>query len=243
MSLVKRDSEQARRAALFQSVMASPSCDKQSRTPDLNAAASDPSAAMPDELAMRKSQLADRIAELEAALVAAADERDSACAAALARGRAEGMAAAESREAERSEALKVALADIQASLERRIGEERDLAIDIARAALDRLFGDPALYRGMVEETARRHAASLARGTIVALRVSASDFPDPAALAALPSLGNQVRVEADPNLDSGACIFDLSLGSLDASLSHQAAVIEAVFDQSLPGRSAPRAVSA
>lgn len=243
MTLVKRDSVQARRAAIFRSGTVEHLRENPADTSGFTAVSEDPPAATPDEAAIRQRRLEDRVSELEAALIAAGEEQEKACAAALARGREDGLAAAESREAERSEALRSTLAEMQASLERRIGEERDLAIDIARAALDRLFGDPALYRGMVEETARRQAASLARGTIVALRVSASDFPDPSALASLPQLGKQVRVEADPDLESGACVFDLSLGSLDASLDRQAAVIEAVFDQSLQGRPASRAVSA
>lgn len=230
MTLIKRGSPLASRAADYR--VAAPSL---ARPADI-APDTEP-AEQADPREQRIAELTGRVAELEAALEAASGGHEEACSAAYERGRADGTEAAETLEHERLAALNSALEAAVAALGRHIDQERDVAVDIARGALDRLFADPSLYAGMVAETARRQASSLARGSILALRVSATDFPDPGALALLPALGADVRVEADASLASGACLFDLTLGSLDASIAQQAAVIANILGQS-EGKAVP-----
>ncbi len=229
MTLIKGGTALAQRASAFRTG-APVSRDATGRVNDAAPPAAGASFTEPNAHEREKTALAARIDGLEAALRAAEEQRETACAEAFKQGRDEGLAAAETREQERLDAVKGALAKALAALEREIDEGRDLAIDIARAALDRLVADPSLYHGLVTETARRNAAGLQRSSIIRLRVSRADFPDAAALTALPPLGHHVKIEADPALEPGACIFDLSLGSLDASIPRQFATIEGVLEQ-------------
>ncbi len=234
MTLIKRSSALAGRAAAFRA-----------DTAPARRGFGDPLAPPPqddgtgdgiDDTRERYMQLLEaRIAELEAALRDGESEREDASADAFRRGHAEGreegLAAAATREQERVEAVQDAVAKAVSTIDRKIDGERDLAIDIARAALDRILADPAMYHGLVAETARRHAAALQRGTILRLRVSPLDFPDASALEVLPRLSGGAVVEADPSIEAGSCIFDLTLGSLDASIPRQLIAIDEVFEKS------------
>jgi len=226
VTLIKGDSMRARAATPFRSGRA--------RGPDIAPLAEgtvEAAAEAQEDLAAAELQrLSRRIAELEIALTAAATEQERATAAALARGKEEGLAAAQSADAERLSMLREAVGEAIGRIESRFAEERDIAIEIAHSALDRIFADTTQYRPMVVETARRNAAKLMRGTILGLRVSATDFPDADSLTALPALGIGIQAEADPSLGPGACIFDLTLGTLDASIPNQVAVVEQLFER-------------
>lgn len=183
-----------------------------------------------DRQAQQLASLRANITELETKLDDMQARQREECAEAFERGRTEGLALAESREAERLVLLNDSLGNFVREVSDRIDRDRDLAIDIARAAIARVVANPELYHGLVTETARRNAANLLQSTLIRLRVSPTDFPDTEALAMLPALGAHVGVEADPALDAGACIFDLSLGSLDASIPRQFVAIENALDQ-------------
>lgn len=228
MTLIKSDSAAAKRAEAFRpaSATAAPIATDRRTARKIEFGGD-----TIDERDLQVRTLTDQLREVEATLHTVREQNEADCAQAFERGREEGRGEAEKGERERTGALKGAVADALATLEQKIDRERDLAIDIARAALDRIVTDPSLYHGLVAETASRHAAALQRGSIVALRVSPTDFPDADALAALPQLGPHAKIEADPSLDAGACIFDLSLGSFDASLPRQLAAIEGIFEQS------------
>lgn len=227
MTLIKGNSAIAKRAAAFRS----PSVAAEVASARHQVAIqNDITAEAEDKQGAQVRALTDQVEALEAALRTAQDQNEIDRAEAFEQGREEGLAAAETREHERIAVLQGAVTEALATLERKVDQERDLAIDIARAALDRVVADPALYHGLVAETARRHAAGLQRGSIVGLRVSPIDFPDADALAALPQLGTHAKVEADPALEAGACIFDLSLGSFDVSIPRQLAAIEGALEQ-------------
>ncbi|WP_332819472.1 FliH/SctL family protein [Sphingopyxis sp.] len=228
MTLIKGDTALAKRAAAFRSRTSQP--DRAFAANGTTIPIIEDATPESDDRGRQIQALLAQIDEMEAAVRAAQGRHEAECAEARERGREAGFAAATTREQERVDALKGAIGEALATLERKIDSERDLAIDIARAALDRIVADPSLYHGLVTETARRNAAGLQRSSIVGLRVSVADFPDANALAALPPLGNHVKVEADPSLEPGACIFDLSLGSLDASIPRQLAAIEGALEQ-------------
>lgn len=228
MTLIKGGTASAKRAAAFRPRTPPPA--NMLTEHDATMAFIEEATMQSDDYGRQMHMLTNRIDEMEDAMQAAQDRHEAECAEAREHGLKEGFAAATTREQERIDILKGAVSEALATLERKIDSERDLAIDIARAALDRIVADPSLYRGLVTETARRNAAGLQRSSIVGLRVSVADFPDADALAALPPLGNHVKVEADPSLEPGACIFDLSLGSLDASIPRQLAAIEVALEQ-------------
>lgn len=220
MTVIKATNAAARRAARFPA-------DGAASASNALASSSPPPR---DIVADKVEQLVARVAELEAMLRRSEEEKTALAEKMRDEGRREGEAAASTRDRERLELLAKRLGEAVAGVESAIDARRDIAIEIARAALERLFADPELYTGMVAETARRQAAGLARGTVVALRVSAADFPDAAALSLLPDFGEMVRIETEADLPSGACLFDLRLGTLDASLPRQWEAIGALLDR-------------
>ena len=219
MALIRRDSDKAARAAALAVALA----DGRSLHdgPTREAPQLDPRDAALQDMAARNSQLEAALAKARLDIERVSEEKFEA-------GRQAGRQEATSRETERVRALDSALKGAQTSLERQLGAERDLAIEIALEALRRVLGDPVHYRDLVRQTARVHAAAIERGTLVRLVVSAGDFTEAAALAELGQVLGQVRVEADCAMPAGTCRFDLSLGKLDASIPAQAQAIEALL---------------
>lgn len=211
MTVLKRDSGSAERAARFGATRAH----------------APPSLAI-DPLVAEVERLRERLAARDREFAAQADDAEASRTAALARGRNEGRAEAASGEQDRLAALADGIERALSSLSDRIAGERDLAIDIAEAALTAMVGDAIPYRALVAATAARHAAALSHGAIVRLLVSAQDFPDDAALATLPGFDRVVEVIADPALSAGACRFELTLGALDASIPTQVAALTRIM---------------
>lgn len=170
--------------------------------------------------------------EAVAALSRRLEEQAAAHEEALARTRSaaleEGRAAATSSEADRVAVLREASAKALALAGDQLAGQCDLAIAIARAALVRILGDETLYPRLVADTVARWKDQLATGDIVALRVSAKDFTDPAMVAGLQDALPGVAVTALADLAPGSCLFDLRLGALDASIPLQAAEADALL---------------
>ena len=171
-----------------------------------------------------------RIAQLEQELATLRDDTEQAVVKAEQQGYDRGLEVASRLEDEKLAALGKSLEDgLQGALGVVEGETA-LAIEIAREALTRILGDPAQYQSAIVAIARHWAKHISASSIVRLRVSDEDFPvvdnaDPLAL-----FGNQFEVVRDATLAQGACLFDLVLGRLDASVPRQLAEVNALFDR-------------
>lgn len=228
MTLVKR-SEAARAAIASYRAPSDPVSNMPAATPMAESAAAAladrPSEAAasdrPDAADLANAAIARlerRIAELEA-------ERDRLVAKARDEGYAAGSAAAATREEERAALLGQALDRAVETVSARIGAERDIAVELARAALSRLFADPAHFQTMVGQTIALWSGRLSSDTIVGIRVSPLDFPDGSALDDIRAANRRTEIATDASLAAGACEFDLTLGRLDASIPQQAAAVE------------------
>jgi flagellar biosynthesis/type III secretory pathway protein FliH len=69
-------------------------------------------------------------------------------------------------------------------------------------------------------TAQHWKNELAEGSILRVRVSSDDFTDQSSLDALQAEFANVEVVPQLDLKPGACLFDLKLGALDASINVQ-----------------------
>lgn len=172
--------------------------------------------------------MAQRILELEDALERERARRQEACDAAFIEGSEKGRAEAESDADERlrllGEGIVTAAADCAAAIDQR----GDVAVTIARTALARILGDVADYPVLVEAIIRHHVAQVSAGSVVGVRVSASDFTDEARLAVLAAEQGGLRIERDSKLAAGSCLFDLTLGMIDASVPLQANAVETLL---------------
>jgi flagellar biosynthesis/type III secretory pathway protein FliH len=179
----------------------------------------------------RIEALEHEVAELRSALAAQRIESEKAVKAARAEGEREGRAAADDA-ADRQIALLGK--GVDAALERweaRLGDIDVLAPSLARAALAKLFDGAEAPKRFVAGLIARQMRDLRRDSLIAIRVSARDFADPEALAALGEAAGtgSVRLVADGDLAPGECRIDLQLGHLDIGAGTQWAQVAAYLD--------------
>jgi flagellar assembly protein FliH len=161
--------------------------------------------ALSDQLAAKDRELAD----LRKAMVQTRQES-------LGEGRAIGLAEAESREAERLGALEKSLAEGVAQLAGSLEALEPLALLVARESLDKILGDPDAYAELISGLVRRQLAGMKDQSVLAVEVSAEDFPDADALASLVTdlARPAVTVAVGEDLASGCCRLRLKLGGVE-----------------------------
>ena len=165
----------------------------------------------------RLEQLERENQELRSALAAQRLESEQSVKAARAEGERQGRAAADD----------AAVAHWQD----RLADLDGLAPSLARAALGKLFEAGPDQIGFVTAVLARQMRLLRRESLVAIRVSARDFKDEAALASLAADAGtgSVRVVADADLAAGECRIDLQLGHIDVGAATQWAQLAAFLD--------------
>ncbi|MGU7783219.1 FliH/SctL family protein [Burkholderia sp. PU8-34] len=169
--------------------------------------------------APERNALNARVAELEALLADSRAALDTRADEAFERGAETARRQFVRSETERAEIFQVCVADARRALTQKLDAMETLAIDLSLAALERVLGNPDDYASLVVATIRHRMALLAEGSVLAIRVSAADFPDASALEKIET-GSHVELVADPALQEGACLIDLQLGRIDASISRQ-----------------------
>ena len=185
--------------------------------------------------------LAGEIDRLES-LLDARDEIIAKHAAALAAARAEGEtvgreaaeAAFEEERAEALERLESGLGEAQAELRQALVQTGDLALLVARQALERLFGDPNARAETVVALIAHQLAQMEREAVLAVEVSRVDFPDTREIASLAErLGLPPgSLKAPLELGAGACRMRLRLGTLELGIDRQWATVRALLDEYL-----------
>lgn len=188
-------------------------------------------AALHERRSEREAALEEEIDALGAALAQQRDAAAEAEAQAREEGRREGRAAADEAAAERRATLEEALAALRAGLDVRLDGIEQLAALLARAALARLFDEWCDGAEFVQRSLARQLALLRRETVLAVHVSAADFGDEAALAALAARANAtgIALRADTALPSGGCRIDLRLGHVDLARCRQWRQLAALLD--------------
>lgn len=240
MPLIKHHSGTARLAAPFST-----------ETDTRNYSASEASAELPtathihtghgDSEAADSSSYLERIAELEETLRKADRDSEAMQNAAFERGRSKGLEDAEDASHELLALLETALTKAHAAIGEKIDSQRDIAVALTRAILSEIFADQSIYADMVASVAQRWSENLTDETSLKLRVSREDFPDEAALTVLQNqlcrpmdsgtqYQDRIDLRADPALESGACIFNVRLGQLDASIPLQAAAADQLLEE-------------
>jgi flagellar assembly protein FliH len=194
------------------------------RGPDRNSART-------EELDRHCMALEAQIADLRHQLHEAEQAAETRIREALERGRDEGKEQAESGERLRLEALGNALGGIGREHGERLGDCELLALQLARTAMSRIFGeDEGRLAGQVSATLRHHLGRVQPELVVGVRVSPEDFPDEAGFAALAQEHRAVALRKDPDLASGECEIDLKLGRIDIGLAGQWQRLSAYFDE-------------
>jgi type III secretion protein L len=162
------------------------------------------------------------IEALRAALVGARTAAGEAETLAREEGRREGAEARQDADAERFALLDAGIGAATSQFEARLLASEQLALALARAALAKLFDQWEDASELVTRTLARQLANLRRESVLAVRVSAADFPDESARSALAARAatGSISILADPDLQSGGCRLDLQVGHLDLGLETQ-----------------------
>jgi flagellar assembly protein FliH len=176
----------------------------------------------------RISRLEGEIAALRDAFAKAEADASEAIAEAHEQGIAEGLAKAEGREAERIDALRKGLSSAGQRFEAKLATLDGLAPQLARAALEKLFGAVDDWSPMVEAMLARQLATLRRARIVAVQVSPADFSDPGAVEALS--GSDLCAALDSDLRAGAARIECKLGQIDLDVRDGWGKLSALLDE-------------
>lgn len=169
--------------------------------------------------------------ELRAALAAQRVESEKAVKAARAEGERLGKAAADDSSEKQLDLVGKGVTAAVAHWQARLDDLDGLAPALARAALGKLFDADEDQVRFVAQVIERQMRLLRRESLVAIRVSAGDFKDEQALAALGAEAGagSVRIVADADLASGQCRIDLQLGHIDIGAGTQWAEVAAFLD--------------
>jgi flagellar biosynthesis/type III secretory pathway protein FliH len=147
-----------------------------------------------------------------------------------------GEASAKSLEEEKLKALQAGLRLSGEALATRLEELEALAVLVARTALSKLFDESQDQRERIAGLIARQLRDLRRECILAVRVSAQDFGDEAALADLSKDARcgSIRVIADGDLPAGDCRLDLKLGHVEIGPRAQWSELATLLGQFLGG---------
>lgn len=176
------------------------------------------------------------IEELRGALAAQRVAGEQAVAAARTEGERAGRTAAGDGVDKQLALLGKGVEAAVAAWQERLVDLDGLAPALARAALGKLFDGGEDHSRFVAGAIARQMRLLRRESLVAIRVSARDFRDEPALAALAAEAGagSVRVVADADLASGECRIDLQLGHVDVGVGTQWAQLAAFLDELAAG---------
>jgi type III secretion protein L len=165
-------------------------------------------------------ELEAAIAELRQRLADAESEADEREDAAFERGRREGEDLATGETEKRLELLRKGVDALQQSHSDRLAEYELLALQLARTALTRVFGDEGQRTEMVTQAITQRLASIKRKLVVRVSVSARDFRSKEELETLTARLPGFEIVPDKALDAGGCLVDLRLGTIDLGLPGQ-----------------------
>lgn len=170
----------------------------------------------PSELEQLKTYAADLEKQLEHARAEFEKQRKEG----FAEGLLEGHKRAQDKEQEKLDLLTQGISEARDLLSDRVDQSQSLAIAIAHAALARIIGNRGSYADLVADIIIHRATELKAELILGVKVSSEDFRNQAALEELGQKTGRTDISAHHSLQSGACLFALSLGHMDASLPTQ-----------------------
>jgi flagellar biosynthesis/type III secretory pathway protein FliH len=155
-------------------------------------------------------------------------------------GRKAGLAEAEKHEAERVQVLDKAVAQALERYSDALSGLESLGALLARAVLDRLFGEQGTRAAEVAAILRRQMAEIEARSLVRIEVSQADFPDAAAAAALAEMLGRpgLEIAASDQLAAGDCRLKLVLGTLEAGLGEQWGALRRLLDGAEDGAGRP-----
>jgi flagellar biosynthesis/type III secretory pathway protein FliH len=169
---------------------------------------------------------------LRSALAEAAEKARAEEGRAREEGRQAGLEAARRDDEHRCETLRTACSEALDDWRGRLADLDQLAPLIARTALAKIFGDDGDRTDLATRAIERQLAKLRREAILAIHVSAEDFADDSAFAALAAqVGtSEIAFVRDTALGVGECRIRLTLGQIDVGPATQWRTLSALLDE-------------
>jgi len=173
-------------------------------------------------LRAERDELKRRIEQQEAALSDLRAEAEAAFQRGEAKGREAGLREAADQGEQRLARLEAGIAKAQATFAEAMAALERLAPALAHDALANLLGQGDERPQLVAAIVSKQVRTLDARSLIHIEVSAADFPDDEALAALEgSLGRLgPSIHASVSLKSGECRIKQTLGTLDVGLDRQ-----------------------
>lgn len=176
------------------------------------------------------AQLRERVALLEKSLAEQGEISAKKVEIAREEGRKAGLDEAVRQDEERTRLLAQACDKTRSEAISAIEKQGTLAVEIARTTIAQILGDSSAYDNMVLDIVSHWRTRLSDSSIVRLSVSSSDFPHAGTTGDLEAALGPVEFEARDDLDSGSCVFQMRLGSVDASIPLQAARADELLER-------------
>ncbi|WP_333677804.1 hypothetical protein [Dyella sp.] len=172
-------------------------------------------------------KLREQIAALQAQIENLQQEAKHKEATAYERGIKEGQQKAEEsiqrKHDKQIEVLTQAVQEASAQFNQTLDALLPLSLDIAEAALSRIIEQPSRYAELIVQTIERQLRNLSSDAVLAIDVSAEDFPAGSAFESeLQAIGSRhgLAITIKPSATAGTCLLQLALGRIDADLSLQ-----------------------
>lgn len=146
------------------------------------------------------------------------------------KGRLEGLRKSDESAGKRLTMLEQALQAVSNQQVQSHAQTEIVALQIAKAALGRMIGDPAQREGLLQQLIRHQIDHFAASKPSVLRVSPEDFPDASAFAEISAKWPDLSVVREKALKAGECQLTLELGEVEIGLPGQVARMSAFFDQ-------------
>ena len=129
------------------------------------------------------------------------------------------------------ELLEAGIGMARESLDEFLVRAEILALEVARTALNKLFGQDDGREAAVVDLVRHQLSHIERQSLVAIEVSRLDFPDTREVAALAErMGvDAAMLAASDELNAGGCRMRMKLGTIDVGLDQQWVAIRELLD--------------
>jgi len=172
--------------------------------------------------------LEDRIAKLEAELARASAELPAQLGKAREEGRLAGLKERDESAAERRMLLERAASQAISAWVEQLASSHGLAIEISRTVLKRMIGNPDWHGELIQAAITKRLAELDARSLLSVRVSGDDFAEDE-LSSITS-DPTARIIVDPELESGECVVDLTMGHVELGRDAQWRRVAALLDE-------------
>jgi flagellar biosynthesis/type III secretory pathway protein FliH len=195
----------------------------------------------PEILALRaeRDELKHRVEQQEAKLSDLRAEAETAFQKGEAKGRDAGLREAADQGEQRLARLEAGIAKAQTAFVEAMAALERLAPALAHDALANLLGPADERPQLVAAIVRKQVQTLDARSLIHVEVSAADFPDDDALAALEGALGRLgpSIHASIALKSGECRIKQTLGTLDVGIDRQWAELSALLRNMADGEGA------